>query len=199
VRQLLTRADDFEVSIFLTETNTRHSILTKHKHFHDKAPEKLRSNTHKLLGATNDNPVDLDEPNVVPVLREESDDEVAALNSIPLADDSGPSRGQRQRATQSDDEFDIDDEEPYAVEDNSDGGDDNPVPQGNDGKKKMAMDVSYEGFSIYGRVLCLVVRKKDRSNQRTTGKGRSGSQTGGQARMENWITSTQIPVGEEMP
>ncbi|KAG9255936.1 uncharacterized protein F5Z01DRAFT_525577 [Emericellopsis atlantica] len=191
--------DDFEVSIFLTETNTRHSILTKHKHFHDKAPEKLRSNTNKLLGATNENPVDLDDSNP-PVLREESDDEVTTLADIPLAGGSDTSRGKQAKPDQpDDDEFGMEDEEPYAVEIDSDEGDDSAMAQGNDDKKKMAMDVSYEGFSIYGRVLCLVVRKKDRSNQRTTSKSRPGAQAGGQARMENWITSTQVPIGEEIP
>lgn len=82
-----------------------------------------------------------------------------------------------------------------------------------DDKKKLAMDISYEGFSIYGRVLCLVVKRRDGnigSGPQQTGRGRStpaagGSHAhatkpggGGQAMMENFIISTQIPAGAEM-
>jgi hypothetical protein len=68
-----------------------------------------------------------------------------------------------------------------------------------DDKKKMAMDISYEGFAIYGRVLCLVVKRLG------DGAGRGGTSAapssnkaqtgrpGGQAMMENWIASTQLP------
>jgi hypothetical protein len=69
-----------------------------------------------------------------------------------------------------------------------------------DDKKKLAMDISYEGFSIYGRVLCLVVKKRDagsvgRSTAAVGSSTRSQSAApGGQAMMENWITSTQMPA-----
>lgn len=76
-----------------------------------------------------------------------------------------------------------------------------------DDKKKLAMDISYEGFSIYGRVLCLVVKRRESGGGvggggRTTsataarGKAKSTAPGGGQAVMENWITSTQIPADE---
>lgn len=62
---------------------------------------------------------------------------------------------------------------------------------GRDDKKKLAMDISYEGFSIYGRVLCLVVKRRgDGVGNRGKGTAAAGSQ---QATMENWITSTQMP------
>jgi hypothetical protein len=80
-----------------------------------------------------------------------------------------------------------------------------------DKKKKLAMDISYEGFSIYGRVLCLVVKRRESSSGATLGvgvtsaagggAGRSGSTkaggASGQAMMENFIISTQIPVGSD--
>lgn len=78
--------------------------------------------------------------------------------------------------------------------------------EGRDDKKKLAMDISYEGFAIYGRVLCLVVKRRAGS---AGGKGKgvavraadgrgnksapSSAAPGGQATMENWITSTQMP------
>lgn len=213
---LMHRPDDFEVSIFLTETNTRHSILTKHKHFRDKEPQKIRSNTNKLIGETNENPVDVDTYDNVPVLRdeEESDGEGGCLADIPIAPASGGHGPKRRRNIRDNDEFESpDDETPPAIEVYSDT--ELPPPKrlreadGSDGdecadddKKKLAMDVSYDGFAIHGRVLCLVVRKKDNRGLLAAGKaasGASGAPPAGQANMENWITSTQIPVGEEIP
>lgn len=205
-------ADDFEVSIFLTETNTRHSILAKNKHFHESAPQSIHSNTNKLTGETNENPVDVDATESVPVLREEeSGEKDGRLADIPAAPVGGKRRsGRHGNRNDGDDDFessddetasaievDSDTEQPpptrFAGSDSSDGGDD-----GEDDKKKLAMDVSYDGFAIYGRVLCLVVRKKDHRSLLAAGKAASG-QPSGQASMENWITSTQIPVGEDIP
>lgn len=214
--------DDFEVSIFLTETDTRHSLLKKHKHFRHKAPARLQSNTNKLTGETSDNPVNIDLDGDVPVLREESDDEGDVLANIPKAPEARSTRQKRQRPVSPDDEFDDDDdfevyneneESPAApIEVDSDteqppskrpGRSNGALDQEenmDDDKKKMAMDVSYEGFAIYGRVLCLVVRRKD--NPKNPLKASSASVTGsikpsGQANMDNWITSTQIPLGED--
>ena len=68
---------------------------------------------------------------------------------------------------------------------------------GNDDKKKLAMDVSYEGFAIYGQVLCPVVKK--RASAPASSGGGAKDRPEGQAMMENWISSTQVPVGEEIP
>ena len=68
-----------------------------------------------------------------------------------------------------------------------------------DDKKKLAIDISYEGFAIYGRVLCLVVKRRGGGNRGAaasmtmSGNKPHASQPGGQAMMENWITSTQLP------
>ena len=61
--------------------------------------------------------------------------------------------------------------------------------QGDDEKKKMGLATDYDGFSIYGRILCLVVKRKDNAK----GKGAAGDT--GPAMMEEWIASTQ--VGED--
>ncbi|KAK8074721.1 hypothetical protein PG997_009384 [Apiospora hydei] len=61
----------------------------------------------------------------------------------------------------------------------------------------MAMDISYEGFSIYGRVLCLVVKRRDQSNATGSGGGGAIGKGGGTAMMENFIISTQVPAGAE--
>ena len=68
---------------------------------------------------------------------------------------------------------------------------DAPSGEESDDKKKMAMDTTYDGFSIYGRVLCLVVKRKDK-------KGKAPANlAGGQATMENWISSTQMPPEDD--
>ncbi|KAG7136063.1 hypothetical protein HYQ45_006313 [Verticillium longisporum] len=68
-----------------------------------------------------------------------------------------------------------------------------------DDKKKMAMDVSFDGFAIHGRVLCLVVKRRD-THRAPAASGRSAASAApgaaapaGQAVMENWISSTQMP------
>ncbi|KAI0384256.1 hypothetical protein F5Y04DRAFT_239040 [Hypomontagnella monticulosa] len=250
--------DDFEVSIFLTETSTRHALLTKHKHFHDTTQTKLTSNSRRLIGETNEVPIDVDATTEMgPVLRrEESDDEDAAviLAAIPAADEtragssSGrrPKRARRNTETETDADRDEGDQQNSDVEIASDGQDeedddglfvhDDPddddnastrpppakrrkgggaAPEGDsaedDDKKKLAMDISYEGFSIYGRVLCLVVKRREGNigpGPQPPGRGNRTPVTGtthptkpgggGQAMMENFILSTQVPAGAEI-
>ncbi|KAL2878671.1 hypothetical protein SGCOL_005894 [Colletotrichum sp. CLE4] len=212
--------DEFEVSMFLTETSTRHSLLTKHKHFRDKAPGKLQSNSNKLINETNDVPIDLDMESevaagVVPIRQEsESEDDIAGLSRIPAVDEtSRPRRSKRQRGEPREDQdadfaMSSDNDagaEASAIEIDSD--DDAPRPskrvkkqetgsdleQDGDDKKKMAMDVSYEGFAIYGRVLCLVVKKRQGLRLAVSTAAGGAKQPVGQASMENWISSTQMP------
>ncbi|RYP09110.1 hypothetical protein DL764_001477 [Monosporascus ibericus] len=267
--------DDFEVSIFLTETNTRHSLLTKHKHFHDTTQTKLTSNNAgRLVGAASEAPIDVDDPAVIAGLlrREESDEDVgAALAAIPAAvigvdadetmagcssggdhgaDGRRPAKRPRRYTTEeaggaagrgqesdvepilSDDDDEDDGEDALFVDRSPNDGNYSGLPPakrhkgraaaaaanpdgggGGDDKKKLAMDISYEGFSIYGRVLCLVVKRRDGGNTKETGSssgqaaggaggGRGGSKStkaggGGQAMMENFIISTQVPAGAD--
>ncbi|KAG6119517.1 hypothetical protein E4U13_007573 [Claviceps humidiphila] len=197
--------DDFEVSMFLTETATRHSLLSKKKHFRDKGLPMMQSNSTKLIEETNHVPVDVDgEQEIAAILRDEDSDDGGGnerLSEIPVA------RSKRRRDTTTSDlhteesggsdnaiDLDSDTERPVTKraripsalgEDASEGEEDD--------KKKLAMDVSYEGFAIYGRVLCLVVRRRENKTQRLR------QDAEGQANMDNWITSTQIPVGEDVP
>lgn len=255
--------DDFEVSIFLTETTTRHSLLTKHKHFHDTTQTKLTSNSGRLIGETNEAPIDVDAAaELAPTIRqEESDGEDAAatLAAIPVADETAaasssgrrPKRARRATETEANADPDMIDQQNSGVEivsdsqdeDDQDDGlfvsDEDPVDhddastrpppakrrkeattaaQGSideeDDKKKLAMDISYEGFSIYGRVLCLVVKRRDGSigsGPQPAGRGSKpaaatsghatkpgGGGSGGQAMMENFIMSTQVPAGADI-
>ena len=151
-------ADDFEVSIFLTENATRHSLLTKSKTFKDN--DKITNNANKLTG-TDKEPV---------LIREESDDEgdLIPFDKIPSAndsvdDDEYPKKRARNSAPQQGAERDVDE----------------------DDKKKLAFKTSYEGFSIWGWVLCLLVDRKG-------GPGKKASGPDAQALMAEWITSTQL-------
>jgi hypothetical protein len=244
------------VSIFLTETDTRHSLLHKQKLFRDKVQTKLTSNSSKLTGASREAPIDVEGEFLqagtqtnVPILREEDEDEDRVkLADIPTldetADESGPTNrrpkrrrrgpaGPNEQGNKSDKTSDADsDSDVDAIEtdssaerlfvDDSDGNGSNasigpPPPkrrresaepdggtEQRDDKKKMAMDISYEGFAIYGRVLCLVVKRRDGGGKGGSTAGPSGGKSqsdrlGGQAVMENWITSTQLPepaIGE---
>ena len=247
----------------MTETSTRHTLLTKHKHFHDTTQTKLTSNSGRLIGETNEAPIDIDTTTELgPVIRrEESDDEDVAvtLAAIPAADETAagndssngrrPKRARKNTETETaaDPDQDVEivsdsQEEDVDDPDNQDDQDDlfvhddvstRPPPSkrrkgsakkvgesaeaeaeiDKDDKKKLAMDISYEGFSIYGRVLCLVVKRRDGNigsgPQQQAGRGSkaataaAGSHAtkpggGGQAMMENFIISTQIPAGEEL-
>jgi len=152
--------DDFEVSIFLREIGTRHSLLTKDKTFRDKG--QIASNSSKLTGVE-DAPV---------IVRDESDDEPINLDEVPNTrePEAGDSRSpSADPASESD------------------------VEEGTDEKKKLGLKTSYEGFSIWGWVLCLIVKRKG-------GSGKQNSlQSGGtgQALMEEWIASTQAQQDDD--
>lgn len=202
--------------MFLTETSTRHSLLTKQKHFREKGPFMMQSNSTKLIDETNNNPVDVDGNTKPVVLREEDSDDGndgnVRLSEIPLASSSqrqkrpriatdvGISEPDTHQGAQELDaiQVDSDEDEPASKRARGPGTLEEDESDGEDDKKKLAMDVSYEGFAIYGRVLCLVVRKRENRTARARPDGSVGSShVNGQANMENWITSTQIPVGDD--
>jgi hypothetical protein len=230
------------VSIFLTESGTRHSLLHKQKHFRDKTQTKLTSNSSKLTGISREAPIDVDgrllqeavDTDVPRLLRDEVEDQDNInLDDIPALDEtpanlspakrrpkrrrpwSADAEGQGEESDQdsgADNDVDIhivedsSDDELFVGDRESDSGESEVGPppskrrkeKERDDKKKLAMDISYEGFAIYGRVLCLVVKRRDGGNTSGTSVVRSGTksqtgQPGGQAMMENWITSTQLP------
>jgi hypothetical protein len=190
------------VSIFLTETSTRHSLLTKQKHFHDPNEKGLKSNSNKLTGATNETAIDVEDAPVI--RREDSEEDAFNLQDLPAADeasdadslfvaDDGPPRSKRTRTTTIDGSSPDSSSPAFdSMEPRSKRRKDADVLQDEeqrDDKKSMAMETSYEGFAIYGRVLCLVVKRK---NARDKGPAKSS----GQVMMEDWITSTQMPPPE---
>jgi hypothetical protein len=178
-------------------------------------PSRLQSNSTRLISETNDTPIDLDETLNADIteIRREDDDDAIDLDAIPSMAETVVSReGKRQREIQGDSEVeflptDIGSAEPIDIDSDMES---HPPKRSrkrvitedddddDDDKKKMAMDLSYEGFAIYGRILCLVVKRRE-MQQATHSVRTSRSKTAGQghATMENWITSTQLPANGE--
>lgn len=160
----------------------------------------IKSNSSKLTGGTNETAIEVDD---APVLRtEESEDDGPNLQDLPAAEEvasdlddlfvseeEGPRRSKRSRTAQ----VTLDAESSTEPEPVSKRRRDTEIvldAEETDDKKKMAMKTSYEGFSIYGRVLCLVIKRKDK-------RGKNPAVMGGQAMMEDWIASTQMPPQED--
>ncbi|PBP26804.1 hypothetical protein BUE80_DR002266 [Diplocarpon rosae] len=185
--------EEFEVSVFLTETSTRHSLLSKQKIFKEPRKKDLRSNSSKLTGVTGDAPIEVeDEPVIV---REGNEEEELRLQDIPEADyiesDDGLFVNQEPRSSKRPRAAVGESQSPgLGIEPPSKRRRDDNLKETDD-KKKMAMETTYDGFSIYGRVLCLVVKRRDPKGNAPAGIG------GGQATMENWISSTQIPLEDD--
>ncbi|KAI6710303.1 hypothetical protein B2J93_1597 [Marssonina coronariae] len=181
--------EEFEVSVFLTETGTRHSLLSKQKTLKEPRMKDIQSNSSKLTGVTGDAPIEVEDEPVM--AREGSEEEGLHLQDIPEAEDidsdgdlfvnQEPRRSKRPRATTGESQPSRLVVEPPCKRRKDD------KPEETDDKKKMTMDTTYDGFSIYGRVLCLVVKRRDKKGKAPIDLG------GGQATMENWISSTQMP------
>jgi hypothetical protein len=187
--------EDFEVTIFLTELSTRHSLLTKQKTFNDKP--KLKSTSNRLTGwlNTSDNAINVEEEERPPQILQEEDDEVVELKDIPEAYTAGKSKTKAQKNNDDDALFvSSSDEETFQtqrehttkkrkrVDKARDEDEDAYAPA--DDKKKLAMNTSYDGFSIYGRILCLVVKRKGKQASSV-----SHAPAGGSEMMEQWVST----------
>ena len=147
-------------------------------------PSTARRSTSRLtrLGTLASEPLDVDAP---PTIRREhsSSSNEQDISAVPAVD---PSAAETRN-------------EPVTVEDDSDDGEgdnDHGSDRGEDdgdGKKKLGFRTSYAGFAIYGRILCLVVKRKTGGG---VGKGKEMRGGAGQAMMEEWI-GTQVAREEE--
>ena len=156
----------------------------------------------RLTGAgTQDVPVDVDEESSRLIIREENlEDAGTALRNIPVAGESpqgeaqGPNRGRDNSLFVSEDSDDVNYPDAKRahlrlVKEES------VQPSrldGEDDKKKLALGTTYDGFTIYGRILCLVVKRKGNV------RGKEVAGGAGQAMMEEWIASTQAVEGQLM-
>ena len=191
--------DDFEVAVFLTETSSRHSILRKMKTA--KAEKGRLGTTNGRLTGTRDAPVELGEAAPGLVTEESGESEDVRMADIPFAVGSDvvnkatlPKEESHEGLFVSDDsdEGNVDAQETPSSTDKGKRSVDEEENGREDDKKKLGMDTTYDGFSIYGRILCLVVKR------RRTAKGKEMTGGAGQAMMEEWIASTQMNEGQMM-
>jgi hypothetical protein len=107
-----------------------------------------------------------------------SDDEVTfqTQRAAPLKRRKGTRQQKNTRGSNEDAETGSGNEAVAAVADEDEDEDDD--------KKKLALKTTYDGFSIYGRILCLIVKRKGK-------KAAPGTVGGGSQMMEEWV-STQV-------
>jgi regulatory protein YycI of two-component signal transduction system YycFG len=156
---------------------------------------RIQSNSGKLtgwlMGGTHDRPVDVtDEQGAPAILREEDEGEAIRLSDVPEADPM-PASHKRRRSTADEDitissDSDSDDARAgYATKRiRRTDQDDLNASKEEDDKKKLGLNTTYDGFSIYGRILCLIVKRKGpRTNLGATVTGSS------QKMLENWVST----------
>lgn len=191
--------EDFEVVMFLTDSSTRHSLITKQKQFTSK--ERIKPTGNKLTGWLNnsENPITVEDSDQPPVeLRKEMDDE-PALQDIPEVTAAGEKRQAETRDQEEDEALFLssDDEEafqtqraPPAKSRRRGDAQFEAVNEANeqeamDDKKKLALNTSYDGFSIYGRILCLIVKRKGKK----AAPSAAAVPAGGSQMMEQWVST----------
>ncbi|KAJ0413815.1 hypothetical protein BJY00DRAFT_49901 [Aspergillus carlsbadensis] len=147
--------DDFEVALFLRESRTRHSLLTRQKNFQE--PEK-----RARIGANSGN----GEQPVGEILVESDSESGLNINTIPQAGHEVEDSTSEGRAPERKKDEPL--QEETAVDD-----------------KKLRLSTNYEGFNIYGWILCLLVtRKGDKGRAKT-----AASEPKRQVLMEEWIST----------
>jgi hypothetical protein len=128
--------------------------LTKQKAFKDKP--RIKSNSGKLTGWLTTDPIVInDDTSDSIAVREESEDEMVDIAQIP-------------------EKHVVDDEEDELSAHADD-------VEGDDEAKKLRLKTSYEGFSIYGRILCLVVKQR--------GLRPSAQPVSSQQMLEDWVST----------
>ena len=205
--------EDFEVVMFLTEGLTRHSLITKQKQFGNKPKIQSTGNklTGWLNNANNvENPITLEDDGEIPVgLREEIEDE-PGLRDLHLSDGEDGTAKRKADDEEGNDALFVssDDEVTFQTQraappkrrkstrkqaktrgsnddaDTGSGNEGTDAANDDDDKKKLGLRTTYDGFSIYGRILCLIVKRKGK-------KAAPGSVGGGSQMMEEWV-STQV-------
>lgn len=193
----------------MTDPSTRHSLLRKQKYYRDPS-QRLRPASRNLAGLGSQAPTkDDSRPDSPIAIREEGDDDddddEATTRNVPpilgseddethIIQDSDndieqpartrqPTRhqegsnaeGRRSRRSRGRPEP----SEPMEIEDDED-----------QDTKKLIAQCTYDGYSIYGRILCLVVKRR----QGTIERARAPT---GPAMMEDWIASTQVEAQDE--
>lgn len=171
--------------------------MTKQKVFKDKP--RIQSNSGKLTNwlttGTTDQPVVINELAADPVVIEEDDEDAVKLADIPEAPKRSTrtkrSRGEAEKDASESDEEDLFVPETAASKRSKTGA--TPADaeviededESQDDKKKLGLNTSYEGFSIYGRILCLVVKRRGVRNA----AGGAAAPVSSQQMLENWVST----------
>ncbi|KAF2223708.1 hypothetical protein BDZ85DRAFT_311759 [Elsinoe ampelina] len=168
--------EDFEVALFLTEGGSRHAILRKEKSFAPGGKGRLGGGRRMGVGNAGG------EGGEAVVVREESDGEDGLgrrLEDIPLRGQEGEGDGGVVEVSSDEEGVGIGRgrKRKRGVVQEEDG-------EGEEDKKKLGLKTQYEGFSIYGRILCLIVKRKGV-------KARAEAPANSSQMLENWV-STQM-------
>lgn len=174
--------------------------MTKQKIFKDKP--RIQSNSGKLTNwlttGTSDQPVVINELATDPIVIEEDDDDAVNLADIPEAP-KRPTRTKRSRSEVAKDTggtaSESDEGNLFVPETISKRSKTGATPtdaeviededESQDDKKKLGLNTSYEGFSIYGRILCLVVKRRGVRNA----AGDATAPVSSQQMLENWVST----------
>ncbi|KAF8475793.1 hypothetical protein BDZ91DRAFT_778881 [Kalaharituber pfeilii] len=124
--------DEFEVSVLFLEASTRHTVLSKTRIFRSQRA-RIKSNASILID-------DDEEPEQVRI-RAESEEDGTRLQDIPIA----PPQEAGDTASEAASIFDDSGEEGERKD-----------------TKKPSTTTAYDGFTIYSRVLCLIVKRIDK-------------------------------------
>lgn len=169
--------DDFEVALFLRESRTRHSLLTRQKTFEDSDDAQKRKPVDRAAGSADTG------------ILVESDDEAEAepsLHNIPAAtDDDTPTKRPA--------ETDSPDASPERLRSSKRQKEKRAASDEDQDEKKLRSRTNYESFNIYGWVLCLLVTRKG-----VAAKHAHTAEPKHQVLMEEWMaTQAQGDMDEE--
>lgn len=172
--------DEFEVAIFLRESRTRHSLLTRNKTFQGKENKvqdlEMEVKPDHASGDMAANPVNSTDGEIMIESDSEPDLE---LHNIPESEDevalgNGRRSSKRSRTTKED----------WATPEDTTGSD----------EKKLRFSTHYESFNIYGWVLCLLITRKGDKTRPSA----AVSESNRQPLMEEWIsTQAQASVDDD--
>ena len=170
--------------------------------------------TDWLTTGTSEQPVEVPEDDDVPMIREEDKEDAINLDDIPETggDDEITELTTSQKRWRRSKRRRQNSQEGIFVEDSGDSadsfqtqkspsmkrskrgkeremdptiGEEEDESGGVDDKKKLGLNTSYDGFSIYGRILCLVVKRKGTRSM----VGESRVPTSSQRMLENWVST----------
>ncbi|KAJ5550900.1 hypothetical protein N7461_005598 [Penicillium sp. DV-2018c] len=176
VKDVITE-DDFEVAIFLRESRTRHSLLTRNKTFHRKGNQNEAMNA-ELKQETDSGDAITNVANGEIMIESDSEPELD-LHNIPESGD--------EVATQ-------DGQQSEGKNRTAQTGRVQPEDETGEDEKKLGCSTRYESFNICGWVLCLLITRKGGRSKPSAGD----SEATRQPLMEEWIsTQAQASVDED--